>query len=433
MKRLLPVVLALAPALWAEPPSAIAIRDARVVTVSGPVLERGTVILRDGLIEAVGGKVTPASDVWVLDGKGLTVYPGLIDALSSWGLPAPPAPARSGRTTQPDQPAPAAQAAPARGPEDRPSNTSWLRAADLLQPSDQRLEQARNAGYTSAVVFPTSGIFAGQGAVVNLAGEKAGQMVVATPAGLYLSLRSNSAGGFPGSLMGVIAYIRQSFLDAGHYRLVQAAYQRTPAMKRPAYDRAVEGLLDCPRVLLPAGRAVEIDRMLRLADELDLKAVLYGGHEAHRAVEMLRRSKTPVLLNLKWPERDRDADPEQVDSLQVLEFRDKAPSSAAALAKAGLPFAFYSGGVEKPNDLRKALKKAIDAGLSPQDAIRALTLNAAEIYGVSGRMGSLEPGKIANLVVTDGDLFQEKTKIKYVFIDGVKFEPARETPEEAKQ
>ncbi|MCC6860631.1 MAG: amidohydrolase family protein [Bryobacterales bacterium] len=428
MKRVLPAILALAAALGAEPPSAIAIRGARIVPVSGPVLERGTVVLRDGLIEAVGENLSPAPDVWIMEGKGLTVYPGLIDALSSWGLPAPASASSANRIPQAGAPPPAA---PAKGPEDRPSNTSWLRAADLIQPSDRRLEEARGAGFTSAAVFPTSGIFAGQGAVINLAGDRAGEMVVATPAGLYLSLRSGMNAGFPGSLMGVIAYIRQSFLDAGHYRAAQAAYQRTAAMKRPAYDRAVEGLLDCPRVLLPAGRAAEIDRMLRLAAELNLKPVLYGGHEAHRAIGRLRASGAPVLLNLKWPERDREADPEQKDSLQVLEFRDKAPSSAAALARAGLPFAFYSGGVERPRDLRKAVKKAIDAGLAPADALKALTLGAAAIYGVSGRLGSLEPGKIANLVVTDGDLFEEKTKIRYVFVDGVKFEPAVETPGEA--
>jgi hypothetical protein len=129
-----------------------------------------------------------------------------------------------------------------------------------------------------------------------------------------------------------------------------------------------------------------------------------------------------VLVNLKWPEAEKDADPEDRPSLRTLRFRDRAPSSPAALAKAGVKFAFYSGGITAPKDALKAAKKSIDAGLAPDTALRALTLSAAEIFGVADRLGSIENGKIANLVVADGDLFEEKTKIKMVFVDGHKFE-----------
>src|SRR4029077_14068261 len=115
-------------------------------------------------------------------------------------------------------------------------------------------------------------------------------------------------------------------------------------------------------------------------------------------------------------------DPEDKPSLRTLQFRDRAPSSPAALAKTGVKFAFYSGGIPAPKDALKAAKKSIDAGLAPDAALRAMTLSAAEIFGVADRLGSIESGKIANLVVTDGDLFEEKTKIKMVFVDGHKFE-----------
>jgi imidazolonepropionase-like amidohydrolase len=108
--------------------------------------------------------------------------------------------------------------------------------------------------------------------------------------------------------------------------------------------------------------------------------------------------------------------------------REKAPSTASALAQAGVKFAFYSDGLTNPRDLMRAVKKAIDAGLTSGDAIRALTLAPAEIYGVGNRIGSIDKGKIANLVVTDGDLFAEKTKTRYVFVDGNKFEPLPEEP-----
>jgi hypothetical protein len=129
-----------------------------------------------------------------------------------------------------------------------------------------------------------------------------------------------------------------------------------------------------------------------------------------------------VLVDLKWPEADKDTDPDAIPSLRTLRFRDRAPSSPAALAKAGVKFAFYSGGIAAPKDILKAAKKSIDAGLSADGALRALTLATAEIFGVADRLGSIENGKIANLIVADGDLFNEKTKIKYVFVDGRRFD-----------
>ncbi len=434
-------------ALEAAPPSVFAIRDARIVRVSGPVLERGTVLIRDGLIEQVAADVAIPADAWIIEGKGLTVYPGLIDALGTLGIaeaaaapttttrglgrtpgqPATPAPAET--PGPPTQPTTATQ--PARGPEDRPSNTSWMRAADLVSPSDRRIETARSVGFTTCVTFPPRGIFAGQGAVINLAGEKGGQMVVSAPAGLYMTVASAGFSSFPGSLMGVLAYIRQIFLDAEHYKLAKEAYAARPVgAKRPDYDRALEGVLEAPRLLLPATRAVEVDRMVRFASELKRPAVLYGAHEAWRAAELLKKSGTPVLVSLKWPERSRDADPEDVEALRVLELRERAPSTPAALAKAGVPFAFYTEGVTSSREFVRAVRRALEAGLAPADAVRAFTLSAAEIYGVADRLGSIERGKIANLVVTSGELFQEKTQVKYIFIDGAKYEPVPEPAEE---
>ena len=417
-----------------ETPGALAIRDARIVPVSSPVLARGTVVIRDGLIEAVGEKVSLPADAWVIHGEGLTVYPGLIDALSSWGIPEQATPtAASGRSSRssPAQPAPATSTSMPSGEERGPTN-SWVRAADLVKLADRRIESARSAGFTSAVTFPNGGIFCGLGAVINLAGEKPGQMVVASPVAQYLTFSSGVPGVFPGSLMGAMAHIRQVYLDAENYRQAKERYARNPVgMKRPEYDRALEAVLETRRALLPASRAVEIERALRLAAELpQLDVILYGGHEAYRAADRLRAAGRPVLVSLRWPEPDREADPDRVESLRVLELRDKAPSSPAALARAGVKFAFYSGGIDRPRDLHRAVKRAIDAGLAPEAAVRALTLSVAEIYGVSDRLGSIEKGKIANLVVTSGELFQEKTQIRFVLIDGIKYEPLTETPEE---
>lgn len=387
--------------------------------------------MRNGLIESVGANVKIPNDAWVIDGKGLTVYPGLIDALSTIGIPeATPGPAVAGAAGRAAGAAAVTPATYARGPEDRPATTSWLRAADLIRTTDTRIETVRSAGITTTVTFPIQGIIAGQGAVVDLGMEKPGQMIVAEPVGQYLTMSNNGfGGGYPGSLMGTIAYLRQVYLDADHYQKAKELYAaHTRGLPRPEYDRALEGLLASPRILLPALRRVDVDRMIRFAAEVHRPAYFYGLTEGYRSADLLKKANAAVLVNLKWPEKAAGGDPEQIDSLEVMEVRDHAPSTPAVLAKNGVKFALYTGGLTRRAELLKALKRAFDAGLSPEDALKAMTLTPAEMYGVADRLGSIEPGKIANLVVTKGDLFQDSTEVQFIFVDGHKFEPTPETP-----
>jgi Amidohydrolase family len=420
----------------ADGPQVYAIKGARIVRVSGPPIENGTVVLRDGVIEAVGGNVTPPADAWVIDGKGMTVYPGLVDALSTWGLPgAVPVAAAAGgggrgRGAAAAATTPAAPQPVINGPEDRPSNSSYLKAADMLLPTDRAIETARDGGFTTAVTFPNTNIFAGQGAIFDLAGDRAGAMVINPNAGEFIKI--SSAGGmgrsYPGSLMGIIAYIRQIYLDADHYKVAEAIYKKNPqGLPRPAYDKTLEGVIESPRTLIPANRLVEIDRIVHLSKELKLNAVIYGAEEGWRGADLLAKANYPVLVSLKWPVRPADSNPADVDTLRTLEMRDKAPGTPAAFVKAGVKFAFYSDGIATPRELMRAVKRAIDNGLSSADAIRALTLTPAEIYGVSDRLGSIDKGKIGNIVVADGDIFAG-AKVKYVFVDGMKYEPTQETP-----
>jgi hypothetical protein len=445
MKKLVTALLLCCGLALAQSHPAVAIRNAKIVTVSGPVINKGTVVVRNGLIEAVGENVAVPADALLVEGEGLTVYPGLIDALSTWGQPgaAPAAATAAGRggrgaatpatTAAPTAPAmTAVAAAPARGPEDRPQTTSWVKIADELSTTDRRIESARSAGFTTAITFPTRGIFAGQGAVIDLlTAEKAGEMVISSPVGQYISIGAGRGfgGGFPSSLMGYIAYLRQIYLDAEHYKLVKDTYAKNPnGMQRPDYDRALEGVLDSQRILLPANRMVEIDRMIHLAADLKQPYILYGGRETYRpeAAALLKKANVAMLLSIKWPEKTRDADPDDVDSMRTLETRDKAASAPAVLQKAGVKFAFYSDGLDAPADLRAAIKKALDAGLSREDALRALTLTPAEIFHVSDRLGSIEKGKIGNLVVTRGEIFDDRTKVEMILVDGRKYTPAAE-------
>jgi len=406
-------------------PQFFAIRGAKVVPVSGPPVENATIVISRGLITAIGKDVAIPAEAWVIEGKGLMVYPGLVDAFTDVGIPAaaPPAGGEGG----PRRGAGAQEGA--RGPEDRPASTPWRSGADEVSLSDKRIETWRNGGFTTVVTAPKGGIFPGQAAVLDLAGERAGDLVVKSPVAIPVSFQTSGGfgGGFPSSIMGVLAYVHQVWLDTEWSINAQTVYEKNPrSMARPRYDRTEAALADALEdhalVLIPANNAIQLRRGLELVERWKVNGVLYGGQMAYEVAPEIAAKKLSVLVNLKWPEPEKDADPEDKPSLRTLRFRDRAPSSPAALAKAGVKFAFYSGGITAPKDILKAAKKSIDAGLPTDAALRALTLSAAEIFGVADRLGSLENGKIANLVVTDGDLFEDKTKIKMVFVDGRKFE-----------
>ena len=414
-------------------PKYFAIRGAKVVPVSGPPLEDATVLMAHGVITALGKDVKIPDEAWVIDGKGLTVYPGLIDAFTDIGIPAAAAPAApegggrrggGGGGGNPAEP-------PARGPEDRPQSSPWRSGADEVSLSDNRIATWREGGFTTVISSPKGGIFPGQAAVLDLAAaDHPGELVVKAPVAIPLNLTASRGfgNGFPDSLMGVLGYVHQVWLDTEWSTKAQELYEKNPrGVARPRYDRTEAALSDALEdhaiVLIPANNSTQLRRGLELADRWQLKgAVLYGGQMAYEVAPEIAAKKMDVLVNLKWPEAEKDADPDQMPSLRTLRFRDRAPSAPAALAKSGVKFAFYDGGAAAPKDALKAAKKSIDAGLAPDAALRAFTLSAAEIFGVADRLGSIDKGKIANLVVTDGDLFDEKTKIKYVFVDGERYD-----------
>jgi Amidohydrolase family len=427
-------------ALLLTPPSAVgqggeprsfAIRGAKVVPVSGPSIENGNVILAHGIITAVGKDAAIPPEAWVIDGKGLTVYPGLVDSFTDVGIPpAPPAGGEGGGPRRAQE--------PARGPEDRPSSMPWRSAADEVSLADKRIEAWRAGGFTTVVSAPKGGFFPGQAAVLDFAGERAGELVVKSPVAIPVSFEIGDrfGSGFPSSLMGVLAYVHQVWLDGEWSVKAQTIYEKNPrGVERPRYDRTETALADALEdhalVLIPGNNSVQLRRALELVDRWNVRGVLYGGQMAYEVASEIAAKKLPVLVNLKWPEGEKDADPEDQPSLRTLRFRDLAPTSPAALAKAGVKFAFYSGGLAAPKDILKAAKKSIDAGLRPDATLRAMTLSPAEIFNVADRLGSIETGKIANLVIADGDLFEEKTKIKVVFVDGHRYE-TRE-PEKPKE
>jgi imidazolonepropionase-like amidohydrolase len=403
-----------------------AITNARIVTVSGPVIERGTVVIRNGLIAAAGANVNAPPDARVIDGAGLTVYPGLIDSYTDLGLPeaaASPSPGGGGGGFFLLQ---QQQSRPPSGPNStQPAGLQpEVMVEDVIRPGGNEIESWRSAGVTAALTSPRSGIWMGQSALINLSGETPQQMIVRSPVAMHVGFTPLRTGTYPRSLLGVFSTLRQMMLDAQRYRDSMEIYERNPrGTRRPDTDRSLAALIPVvdgrmPVVML-ANSEREINRALDLANEFKLKLIIAGGLEADRVADRLAKQNVPVLLSLNLPRRTTAAMPEaDPEPLRVLRERVEAQKTAGRLAKAGVRFAFESGSMTNVSELLANANKTIENGLQPLDALRAFTIWPAEILGVKDQLGSIEVEKIANLTVTRGDLFDRNTRIAHVFIDG---------------
>ena len=404
-----------------------AITNARIVTVSGPVIDRGTVVIRNGLIAAAGANVAAPPDARVIDGTGLTVYPGLIDSYTNLALPeAAPSPSPGGGGGGGFFFAQQQQQRPAAGPNSsQPVGLQpEVMVEDVIRPGGNEIESSRNVGITTALTSPRSGIWMGQSALINLAGETPQQMIVRSPVAMHVGFTPLRSGGYPGSLLGVFSTLRQMMLDTQRYRDSLAVYERAPrGTRRPETDRSLAALIPVvdgrmPVVML-ANSEREISRALDLGAEFKLKLIIAGGREADRVADRLAKEKVPVLLSLNLPRRTTAAFPEaDPEPLRVLRERVEAQQTAGKLAKAGVRFAFQSGSMNNISELMGNARIAIENGLQSIDAVRAFTIWPAEILGVQDQLGSIEVGKIANLTVTRGDLFDRNSRVAHVFIDG---------------
>jgi methyl coenzyme M reductase subunit C len=272
--------------------------------------------------------------------------------------------------------------------------------------------------------LPRSGIWMGQSALINLAGETPQQMIVRSPVAMHVGFTPLRAGGYPGSLLGVFSTLRQMMLDAQRYRDAMLIYERNPrGTRRPDTDRSLAALIPVIEGRMPvvmfANTEREITRALDLAAEFKLKAIIAGGREADRVADRLAKQNVPVLLSLNLPRRTTAAMPEaDPEPLRVLRERVAAQQTAGKLAKAGVRFAFESGSLANMSDLMTNAGRVIENGLTATDALRAFTIWPAEILGVQNQLGSIEAGKIANLTVTRGELFDRNSRVMHVFIDG---------------
>jgi imidazolonepropionase-like amidohydrolase len=363
----------------------------RVFTVSGPVIEKGTVVLRDGLVDAVGASVVVPVGARVIDVTGLTVTPGLVDGFGAIGLPA--------RTTSGGGPVPSPAAnplAPQALALDR------VRLADALK--------ARDSGITTALVIPREGVLPGQSVLLNLGGDKLEAMVLRQPAALHLHLTSLPRT-YPGSLMGTVAYARQALYDAARYREEWKAYEAAPrGHKRPTYDAALQAWQDVLAgkevLIVTASRENDVLRALALADEFKVRVAVAEAPQAARVAAIVKARKLPLLVSVNFDPARAPAFAAPDDDKERQEIAD-AERNPAELHKAGVSFALVSAFAP---DFLAGVRKAIERGLPADVALRAITLAPAEVLGVADRLGSLEAGKIADVVVWSGEPLAKDTK-----------------------
>jgi len=411
MRRLALAVAVLWPvlALAQEPP--LAITGARIVTVSGPVIESGTVVVSKGKIVAVGSDVAIPEGARTLDARGKTVYPGLIDGLTTLGLTEIGSVAGSMDVQETGDVNPHAKA--------------WV----AVHPHSELIPVARANGITSALAAPQGGLVSGQSALIRLAGSTPESLVIKKPVALHIEFPSGRPQRDPSrafeepepktfeeqqeekkkNQQKALNRLRNLLEEARAYGVALEAARTGGAPPKP--DLPMEALAPVARgevpVVMRADKEEDIRASVAFATERRLKLLIAGGLEAWRCVDVLKKADVPVLINVdRLPLRESDA-------------YDAAYANAARLHEAGVRFAIVSDDASLSRNLPYEAAMARSFGLPADVALRAITLSPAEIFGVAGELGSIAPGKTANLVVATGDIMDARTQVTDVFIDGV--------------
>lgn len=405
-------------------PAVHALTNARIVQSPGKVIAKGTLVFRDGVIEAVGVSASVPADARVWDMKGQTIYPGLIDSYSDYGLPKAPKPSPPGEGEQ-QRP----RSEPGRGANYwNEMMVAQNDAADLFSPDAKAAEKLRAVGFTTALIVPQRGIIKGKSALVNLGEGKANELLLRSGVAHHIQLADEwGHDGYPGSLMGIIAFIRQALYDAQWYDKAQSQFALNSTLQRPERNDALAGLADVFKkipVVIDANDELDVLRANQIGQEFGLNLIVRGSGKEYRRLDAVKKAGRPLILPINFPETPAVQTPEEAlqVSLEALRDWDEAPENPRRLQEAGVQFAFTSATLKDAGTFLAQVRKAVERGLSPDAALAALTTSPAKMFGVEKMLGTLEVGKFANLIVTSGDLFADKTVIRESWIDGKRYE-----------
>ncbi len=394
------------PAFAGQEPGVHALTGARIIPAPGEVIESGTLVIRNGLIEAIGADVEIPAEARVWELEGATLYPGLIESFYPLSLPIP----------EDDDMVP-------QGGHENPLVTPDRSAFPYAHDEDA-YAKLQQAGFTTAVLVPKSGLFRGRSVLVNLGEGGVGEQVLTRDLTQVAQLATSADGSYPGSLMGSIALFRQTLLDARWHAAAQKAFEANPRQQRPEYNSAWDALSEVATgrepIVLESQSPQDIHRLIALADEFGLDAILVGNGREYLLEGRLDTAGHPWILPVSLPKAPSvdEEHPEKAD-LMALRHWDQAPANAQRLLAGGATVAFTSHGSSDAKKIHEHLAVAIERGLTADQALAALTTTPAKMWGIADRAGTLEVGKMANVVVTEGDLFTDKVKITALWIDGV--------------
>ncbi len=429
MKRTIPILLGLLfllpEVVWAQTVPNVGLRDnpvtvhaltgARVIASPGNVVENATIVIRDGVIEAMGTNVAPPAEARVWDVEGLTVYPGFIDAHSNVGMGNP----RTGDTN--------------RGPAYwNPQVQAFMDAGLEYSHSEETAQALREQGFGAVMSVPQLGIFRGTTAAVSLgAGPNARRILQPGIAQSVSFSRSNAlGGGYPNSGMGIYALMRQTLLDTDWYQRARAVYEANPqGLERPERNRALEALQTVAAgempVLFETGNEDQLLWAFELIEEFGLNPWFRGSGNEYRVLHALNGFDHPLILPINFPNQPNlGNNPEGSIGASLSQLRHwyLAPENPARLHAVGIRFALTTDGINNKSNFFPNVRRAVERGLDADVALAALTTVPAELMGIDQTHGTVAVGKVANLVVTDGDLFRSSATIRDVWVDGRRYE-----------
>ena len=409
-------------------PRVHALTGARIVTAPGRVIEKGPVLLRDGIIEAVGAKVTVPADarVWKVD--SLFIYPGLIDL----AMPVAPAAAQSAE----EGGGQGSGRGRAETPKEKPGAFHELEAvtpelilADRYAMKEADRDGRRNQGITTVRVIPEKGVVRGEAAILNLGDGGLAENLLRRSAGQVLSFAPASGDIYPGSIMGTVAVLRQTILDTRWYADAQAAYAKRPVgLERPTMNAAFEAMLPAVQgkepIIFVTDDVLDVVRAKELEKEFALQFAYVGSGEEYKRLADVGDLPLGIVVPVNFPEAPSVTEPGQALSVstETLRHWEAAPANLAQLAGSRRTFAITAMGLKDVSAFRNNVGKAIARGLPADAALAATTTVPANMVGLGNRLGTIEAGKIANLVVADGPIFDDSTKVRAVWVDGDHYE-----------
>ncbi len=405
-------------------PAVHALKGATVVVSPGNILRDATIVLRDGVVQAVGKNIPVPADARVWNYAGMTVYAGFIDTYSDYGMPQ-----RQRPSFGPDQGGPQKGSDAPKGPRYWNERVAAsLNAEDLCVPDQKTAEKLRGAGFTAAVLVPQKGVFRGTAALITLGDQPINESIVKTHLAQCAAFETAGGDGYPNSLMGSIALMRQALLDAQWYRDATAAAAKYPAEPKPETNSDLAALGDVAAgrfpVVFETGDDLAALRAASVAKEFHLPYLLRGSGMEYRRLDAIKALGVPVIVPVNFPDAPSVQTPEEALNVSTEDLRawDMAPENPGKLNAAGVTITLTASQLKDASSFLGNVRKAVQRGLTADAALAALTTVPARLCGVEKQLGTIETGKRANLIVADGDIFAEKSKLLESWINGRRYE-----------